>query len=88
MTYVDSGTEYWSCSRIHGITIHGITGLPVRGAPRFVDLLPRLDAALQGLTVYQHSSFDSTAIHAACHHAGRTAPNWVWRDSVQAARGA
>lgn len=83
VTYVDPGTDDWSCSRIHGIT-----GRTVRGAPRFADLLPRLDAALQGLTVYQHSSFDSTAIHAACHHAGRTAPNWIWRDSVQVARGA
>lgn len=60
----------------------------VRGALRLADLLPRLDAALQGLTVYQHLSFDSTAIHAACHRAGRAVPNWIWRDSVEVARSA
>ena len=83
VTYVDPVTDDWSCSRIHGITKR-----TVLGAPRFDYLLPRLGAALQGLTIYQHSSFDSTAIHAACHHAGLAAPDWIWRDSVQIARGA
>lgn len=83
VTYVDPGTEDWSCSRIHGIT-----GRTVHGAPRFADLLPRLDAALRGIPVYQHSSFDSTAIRAACDQADHTVPNWVWRDSVKVARDA
>ena len=83
MTYVDPGTEDWTCSRIHGITSR-----TVRGAPRFMDLLPRLDAALHGLPVYQHSSFDSTAIRAACDQADLTAPSWAWHDSVKVARNA
>ncbi|WP_089173380.1 exonuclease domain-containing protein [Bosea sp. AS-1] len=83
VTYIDPQTDDWSCSRIHGITAR-----TVRGAPTFDQILPLLETALTGQVVYQHSSFDQTAINAACTHGGIKQPTWVWRDSVQVARGA
>jgi len=66
--------------------LHGITAAKVRGAPTFVEVLPVLQAALDGAIIYQHSHFDSGAIAAACSNAGRMAPSWSWRNSVQVAR--
>lgn len=83
VTYIDPQTEDWSCSPIHGITAR-----TVRGAPTFDQILPLLETALTGQVVYQHSSFDQTAINAACTRGGIKQPAWVWRDSVQVARGA
>lgn len=81
VSFVDPNTDDWSCTRIHGITAR-----TVQGAPRFSDLAPHLEEALRGLTVYQHSGFDSSAIAAACRHAGLSQPDWNWNDSVQIAR--
>lgn len=83
VAYIDPQTDDWSCSRIHGITAR-----TVRGAPTFDQVLPMLQMALTGQVVYQHSSFDQTAINAACTQAGFKQPAWTWRDSVQVARGA
>jgi DNA polymerase III epsilon subunit-like protein len=80
-SYVDPQTDSWACSGIHGITAE-----TVRGAPTFAQLLPKLEQLLAGRIVFQHSSFDSTAIAAASRQAGLAAPEWVWRDSVRVAR--
>lgn len=83
VTLVDPETDVWIWSGLHGIT----AGM-VQGAPTFVEVLPVLEAALQGSTVYQHSGFDRSAIAAASADAGLSAPAWLWRDSVQVARAA
>lgn len=80
-TYVDPGTHDWSCTRIHGIT-----GRTVAGAPTFGQAYPLLLKALAGDVVFQHSSFDQSAISAACSKGGLPHPTWKWRDSVQVAR--
>lgn len=82
-THIDPVTDDWSCTRIHGITAR-----TVQGAPSFAEILPRLEAILQGLTVFQHSNFDSIAISAACRDAGLPTPDWHWQDSVRVARSA
>jgi DNA polymerase III epsilon subunit-like protein len=80
-SYVDPQTDSWAHSGIHGITAE-----TVRRAPTFGQLLPMLEQVLASHTVFQHSSFDSTAIAAACRKAGLAVPEWAWRDSVQVAR--
>ena len=81
VTYVDPRTEKWTCS-----WLHGIDAATVRGAPTFAEVLPELDAVIGGLTVYQHSSFDRSAIRAARAAANLQEPNWHWLDSVTVAR--
>lgn len=83
VTLVDPETDVWIWSGLHGITAGR-----VQGAPTFAEVLPVLEAALEGSTVYQHSGFDRSAIAAACADAGLSAPAWLWRDSVQVARAA
>lgn len=80
-TYVDPQTDRWLFSGLHGIT-----NALVSGAPTFEELLPALETALKGLTVYQHSGFDRSAIRSACSTIGRAEPSWDWQDSVVVAR--
>lgn len=81
VTYVDPQTTRWVFT-----SIHGITNAMVAGAPIFEQVLPVLEQALDGLTVYQHSGFDRSAIRAACANADRSEPNWDWQNSVTVAR--
>jgi DNA polymerase-3 subunit epsilon len=80
-SYVDPATDDWSCSRIHGIT-----AATVQGAPTFEQLLPLMERTLAGHVVYQHSTFDSGAITAACRRAAVAVPAIEWRDSAETAR--
>lgn len=73
--------DNWSCSWGHGITARDVAG-----APAFAEVLPMLAGLLQHSIVFQHSSFDATAIAAACLRIGQPAPGWNWRDSVELAR--
>ncbi|NHN89461.1 3'-5' exonuclease [Acetobacter conturbans] len=82
-TYVDPKVDRWVFTYLHGISAR-----MVRGAPTFSDVLPVLRDALKGATVYQHSSFDRSAIAAACGKCGQPVPEWNWRDSVHVARAA
>lgn len=83
MTYVDPQVDRWMFTYLHGISAR-----TVQGAPTFAEVLPILQYALKGTTVYQHSSFDRSAIAAACGNCGLPNPQWVWRDSVHVARAA
>ena len=80
-TYLDPGPSDWGCA-----FVHGITAATVRGAPRFAQVLPVLDALIGSRLVFQHSTFDRSAIGTACADAGLEAPDWDWRDSVRVAR--
>ncbi|WP_353653807.1 exonuclease domain-containing protein [Labrenzia sp. R5_0] len=80
-TYVDPCTSTWTCTWIHGISQE-----TVRGAPRFPVVLSMLTKVVTGHAVFQHSSFDRSAINAACAQHGSLAPEWLWRDSVTVAR--
>lgn len=82
-TLVDPETDVWIWSGLHGIT-----AAMVEGSPTFAEVLPVLEVALAGATVYQHSGFDRSAIAAACADATVSAPSWLWRNSVQVARAA
>ena len=81
VTYVDPKTDVWIWTGLHGISAR-----TVRGAPSFSDVLKMLKPALEGLTVYQHSGFDRSAVSAACANAGIAEPSWQWKDSVAVAR--
>lgn len=81
MSYVDPQTDSFPFSMIHGITAS-----TVRGAPSFIELLPVLVEAIGVGLVYQHSSFDRSAINAACSRESVLPPSWTWRDSVGVAR--
>lgn len=83
VTYVDPQVERWVFTYLHGISAH-----TVRGAPTFAAVLPVLQDALSGATVYQHSGFDRSAVTAACGNCGLPVPQWDWRDSVHVARAA
>ncbi|MDB2407562.1 exonuclease domain-containing protein [Jannaschia sp.] len=80
-SYVDPGRSDWSCT-----FVHGITAATVQGAPRFDHVLPVLEALIGPRLVFQHSSFDKSAIAAACDTRGIDPPDWTWRDSVRVAR--
>lgn len=80
-TYVDPQTTHFVFTGLHGISAR-----TVAGAPTFAQLLPSLEQALDGLTVYQHSNFDRGAVRAACVAMGRGEPDWTWEDSVMVAR--
>ncbi|WP_193175438.1 3'-5' exonuclease [Oricola nitratireducens] len=81
VTYVDPQTSRWMFT-----SIHGITNTMVSGAPTFEQVLPVLEGALSGITVYQHSGFDRSAIRAACAAVDLPEPEWEWQDSVTVAR--
>lgn len=83
VTYVDPEVDRWVFTYLHGISAR-----TVKGAPTFAEVLPVLQAALEGATVYQHSTFDSGAMTAACAKAVLPTPGWTWRDSVRVARAA
>lgn len=80
-TYVDPQVQEWRFTGLHGISAQTVAGAPV-----FAEVIAVLRGALQGLTVYQHSSFDCGSINAACQQIGLSPPSWNWRDSVQTAR--
>lgn len=80
-TYVDPQIQEWRFTGLHGISAQTVAGAPV-----FAEVIAVLRGALQGLTVYQHSSFDCGSINAACQQIGLSPPAWNWRDSVQIAR--
>jgi len=80
-TYVDPQVQEWRFTDLHGISAHTVAGAPV-----FAEVIAVLREALQGLTVYQHSSFDCGSITAACEQIGVPPPAWNWCDSVQIAR--
>jgi len=81
VTYVDPQTSQWVFTNLHGIS-----NSTVKGAPVFGTALTILEDALHGLTVYQHSGFDRSAIRAACAAMGRPEPDWDWQNSVTVAR--
>lgn len=81
VTYIDPQADRWVFTNLHGISAR-----TVKGAPTFAEVLPILQDALAGRVVYQHSSFDSTAVSAACLKSNLSIPAWDWRDSVHVAR--
>jgi len=83
VTYVDPQVERWVFTHLHGISAR-----TVQGSPTFAEVLPVLQNALNGGTVYQHSGFDRSAVAAACGNCGLPVPQWDWRDSVHVARAA
>lgn len=83
VTYVDPQVTRWTFTGLHGIGPD-----TVEGAPKFSEILPLLQIGINDGTVYQHSTFDRTAIAAACSNSGLPVPAWHWRDSVIVARSA
>ncbi len=80
-TFVNPQVDIW----VH-TSIHGICAEMVGDAPTFDRILPLLNRVLGRQMVYQHSTFDSTAIRAACSNLNLSEPAWDWRDSVKVAR--
>jgi len=72
-----------ACVRAYG---YKITQDTIEGAPDFPTVLAHLRPLLDGEIVFQHSSFDQTAIRRACLKHELDIPNWRWRDSVKVAR--
>lgn len=83
-TYIDPQCAFDPAN----VAIHGISDVHVRGAPTFEDVLPGIAPLLSRHTIVQHSSFDRSAIRAACAAAGMPDPQWRWIDSVRIARSA
>jgi DNA polymerase III subunit epsilon len=69
VTYVDPQVDRWVFTYLHGISAR-----TVQGAPTFAEVLPILQDALKGTTIYQHSGFDRSAIAAACGNCGLPDP--------------
>jgi len=68
------------------VSIHGITGEAVRGAPRFPDILPELKARLSGQVVVHHMPFDRVALARASERYGLPPVEARWLDSARVAR--
>jgi DNA polymerase III subunit epsilon len=66
--------------------LHGIAADHVAGAPRIGEALALLAPLLDPHILIQHSSFDQTAVRAACRHFGHAEPRWRWENSVKIAR--
>ncbi|MFF1880780.1 DEAD/DEAH box helicase [Pseudarthrobacter sp. NPDC058196] len=67
--------------------VHGITNHDVRNAPRFADILPRLQQQLAGRTVVAHNaSFDLGFLRTEFQRAGVTMPNWPLVCTMQLTR--
>ncbi|PZQ49935.1 MAG: hypothetical protein DI556_09955 [Rhodovulum sulfidophilum] len=81
-TYVDPEDDFSAGN----IRIHGITPDTVHGSPTWPAILPTLVPLLDRAPIVQHSSFDRTAVHAACEKHSLPKPNWHWHDSVRIAR--
>jgi|TARA_R100000687_G_scaffold83605_1_gene87567 DNA polymerase III epsilon subunit-like protein len=81
VTYIDPQTSRWVFTGLHGIS-----AATVNGSPTIAEVLPILEKGLRGLTVYQHSGFDRSAVRAACTALSRPEPEWNWQDSVAVAR--
>ena len=81
-TLVDPCDEFSSFNT----RIHGISCDHVAGQPTFADIHPLVDGHLTGRTTVAHSSFDKTALAAACHVHARAPIETTWLDSVRVAR--
>lgn len=81
-TLVDPGQPFSDFN----VNLHGISPAKVRGAPRFPAILQQVSPILEQQLIVQHSTFDRSAINAACRAAGLPEPEWQWADSVQIAR--
>jgi DNA polymerase III subunit epsilon len=66
--------------------IHGLTGSHVRGAATFKALHKDLAPFFDDQLVVAHSSFDETAMNAACVHHGLSSFAARWADTVAMAR--
>lgn len=70
------------------ITLHGIDGDRVEGAPNFNTVIQAIRPLLERHTLIQHSSFDKLAFDAACKLNGLPNLRANWLDSVIIARSA
>lgn len=73
VTLVNPRTASWVHSPLHGITEDMVSE-----APHIKEVLDLLEERLEGSMVYQHSTFDRSAIRAACTVLNRPEPNWNW----------
>lgn len=83
-TYIDPQCAFDDAN----VTIYGITERDVRGAPCIEEVLRELNPLLSRHPIVQHSSFDRSAIRAACEDQGISEPDWHWIDSVRIAQAA
>ena len=68
------------------IAFHGISPQKVRGAPCFGDLHDWVAGHLDTRITVAHSSFDRSALRAACDRHGRPEIGCRWMDSIAVAR--
>jgi len=68
------------------VSIHGINEAAVRGAPRFVDIAPKLSALLTNQIVATHMGFDRVAVSRACYKYELSTIDCQWLDTARVAR--
>ena len=81
-TYVDPEQHFDAFNT----RLHGIDSDTVRGAPSFPELWSALHELLNLHHLVQHSSFDKSAVAAACRAYRLPEPELSWSDSVRIAR--
>jgi DNA polymerase-3 subunit epsilon len=81
-TLVDPCDEFSSFN----IRIHGISGDHVAGKPNFGHIHATVAAHLSARITVAHSSFDKSALAAACRVHDRTPIETTWLDSVRVAK--
>lgn len=81
-TYVDPQDRFDGIN----VSIHGIDGSIVAGAPVFGALVNTINSALNGHVVVTHTAFDKVAIYQAGTKCGADAPSCNWLDSACIAR--
>ena len=68
------------------VGIHGIDRDKVARAPRFAEVLPRLNEFVADSVVVHHTQFDRSAISQAAARANLPPPSWRWLDSALVTR--
>lgn len=68
------------------VSIHGIDGSDVIGAPTLPQIIEDLDSWLAGRVAVCHTHFDRVAVHQACDTYELPVPECTWLDSARVAR--
>jgi DNA polymerase-3 subunit epsilon len=68
------------------VSIHGIDEAQVKDAPKWVDVLPEVNARLKGRIAVCHTPFDRIATSRACERARMRECECNWLDSARVVR--
>ncbi len=81
-TYINPEDEF----NIFNIKVHGIDESTVQGAPKFYEIVDKLNSFFDNKIVVSHTHFDIDSISQAAEKYGIENPECVWLDSARVTR--